>query len=312
MFRVLLAAALVPAVVVAQDPYEVRLSPRARVVSAGSDIKLELTIEVRADTEIPAVLLSGLHLQSKIDGRPGPELEEPVAGNVKLTARTTVTRELSVPAARLPLALGSDLVDVTFAWRDVPGATAVVKVAPDCSDIQIADLDLAQSRVLLVTNYGRMTVRFFPDRAPATVENFVKLAKEHFYDGTRFHRVVKDFMIQGGCPNTRAGAQGMPGTGNPGYTVKAEFNDTKHVRGVLSMARSAHPDSAGSQFFIMHGTAPHLDHNYTAFGELESGLDTLDRIADVQVRPAASGEASEPVEPVHLYAAILLPVLKGK
>src|SRR5690606_12636313 len=116
-------------------------------------------------------------------------------------------------------------------------------------------------------------------------------------------------MLQGGCPNTKEGDTGIPGTGNPGYTLKAEFNDVKHERGVLSMARSSHPDSAGSQFFIMHGKAPHLDGQYSAFGILESGFDTLDRIAEVRVRPNESGEPSMPVEPVHLHAAIVLPVL---
>lgn len=126
-----------------------------------------------------------------------------------------------------------------------------------------------------------MTAELYPDVAPNTVNNFLFLANKGFYDSLIFHRVIKGFMIQGGDP------QGT-GTGGPGYTIKGEFrqngftNDLKHDRGVLSMARAMHPDSAGSQFFIMHAKAPHLDGAYAAFGKLISGLDELDRIANVK------------------------------
>ena len=107
---------------------------------------------------------------------------------------------------------------------------------------------------VIETTKGRMVVEFWPDVAPKTVENFKKLARDKFYDGTCFHRIVKDFMIQGGDPLTKyPAAQARYGTGDPGYKIKAEFNNRKHVRGVLSMARSAHPDSAGSQFFVCLG-----------------------------------------------------------
>ncbi len=123
-----------------------------------------------------------------------------------------------------------------------------------------------------------IVVELYPDIAPITVENFQKLVKEDFYDGLIFHRVVKDFMIQGGCPKGN-------GTGDPGWSIKGEFssngveNDLKHTRGVLSMARGEDPDSAGSQFFIMHKIAPHLDGNYAAFGKVVSGIDVVDEIA---------------------------------
>lgn len=126
-----------------------------------------------------------------------------------------------------------------------------------------------------------MTAELYPDVAPNTVNNFLFLANKGFYDGLIFHRVIKGFMIQGGDP------QGT-GTGGPGYTIKGEFrqngftNDLKHDRGVLSMARAMHPDSAGSQFFIMHAKAPHLDGAYAAFGKLVDGFDELDRIAGVK------------------------------
>jgi peptidyl-prolyl cis-trans isomerase B (cyclophilin B) len=113
-------------------------------------------------------------------------------------------------------------------------------------------------------------------------------------------------MVQGGCPNTKEGEKGMPGTGGPGYTVKAEFNPKSHVRGVISMARSSHPDSAGSQFFIVHGDAKFLDRQYTAFGELVAGDDVLERIATVPTK-AAGGEKSTPVERVALESVTIVP-----
>ncbi len=162
----------------------------------------------------------------------------------------------------------------------------------------------AVETALSKTSYGEMTVAFWPDVAPKTVENFKRLAREKFYDGTAFHRIIKGFMIQGGCPNTRTGARGIPGTGGPGWTVKAEFNAKPHARGVLSMARSSDPDSAGSQFFICHADARFLDRQYTAFGEVVQGLDVLDRIAGV---PCAGSERSQPVERIEIESVRLVP-----
>lgn len=128
---------------------------------------------------------------------------------------------------------------------------------------------------------GVMKGELYPDIAPITVENFKKLCDEKFYDGLTFHRIIKGFMIQGGDPDG-------DGTGGPGYTIKGEFaangvkNDLKHTRGVLSMARTMDPDSAGSQFFIMHQDAPHLDGQYAAFGKITEGLDVLDQIAETK------------------------------
>src|SRR6266478_7674697 len=129
-----------------------------------------------------------------------------------------------------------------------------------------------------------MVVEFWPYVAPKTVENFKALAAKGFYDGTAFHRIVKGFMIQGGDPLTKdPEAEDSWGTGGPGHKVKAEFNDRPHVRGVLSMARSSDPNSAGSQFFICLGEASSLDHQYTAFGKLIKGLDVLDKIGATPV-----------------------------
>ncbi len=133
---------------------------------------------------------------------------------------------------------------------------------------------------VIKTTEGDMVIEFWPDVAPKTVENFKSLAKKGFYDGTCFHRVIKGFMIQGGDPLTKdPSKEASWGTGGPGTRLKAEFNDRHHVRGVVSMARSADPDSAGSQFFICHATAPHLDRQYTAFGKLIKGDDVLEKIA---------------------------------
>ncbi|HET7341400.1 MAG TPA: peptidylprolyl isomerase [Methylomirabilota bacterium] len=130
---------------------------------------------------------------------------------------------------------------------------------------------MAQSAVITLENGQKITLEFFPADAPNTVENFVTLAKKGFYDGLTFHRVVPDFVVQGGCPKGN-------GTGGPGYQIKAEFNTQKHVRGSVAMARSQHPDSAGSQFYITYGPTPHLDGNYTVFGKVVEGMEHVDRI----------------------------------
>ena len=142
----------------------------------------------------------------------------------------------------------------------------------------------ADEVAVIKTSAGEMVLEFWPDVAPNTVENFKKLARKGFYDGTAFHRVIQGFMIQGGDPLSKdESKKDQWGTGDPGYKIKAEFNDRKHQRGVISMARSRNPDSAGSQFFICHATAPHLDRQYTAFGKLIKGEDTLDKIATTPV-----------------------------
>src|SRR6185503_14644733 len=137
---------------------------------------------------------------------------------------------------------------------------------------------------VMKTTAGDMTIEFWPDVAPKTVENFKTLAKKGFYDGTAFHRIIKGFMIQGGDPLTKdVKNEARFGTGDPGYKIKAEFNERSHQRGVLSMARSQNPDSAGSQFFIVHGNASFLDRQYTAFGKVIKGDDVLEKIANTPV-----------------------------
>jgi peptidyl-prolyl cis-trans isomerase B (cyclophilin B) len=161
---------------------------------------------------------------------------------------------------------------------------------------------------VIKTSKGEMVAEFWPEVAPKTVENFKKLAKEGFYDGTAFHRIYKGFMIQGGDPNTKDPAkEDSYGMGGPGYQIKAEFNDRKHVRGVLSMARSGHPDSAGSQFFIMLEPNPGLDKKYTGFGKLIKGEDVLMKIGDTPVTRNRSGENSKPKERVEIQSIKIVP-----
>ncbi len=164
-------------------------------------------------------------------------------------------------------------------------------------------------QAIIQTTEGEMVVKFWPDVAPNTVANFKKLAASGFYDGTCFHRIVKGFMIQGGDPLTKdAGRERSWGTGGPGYQIKAEFNPRPHVRGVLSMARSQDPNSAGSQFFICLADARFLDRQYTAFGEVVQGDDVLGRIGDTPVAVGNGGERSKPlkrigVESIKIVAA---------
>src|SRR5204863_9089241 len=149
---------------------------------------------------------------------------------------------------------------------------------------------------VIKTDEGEMVVQFWPEVAPKTVENFKTLAKKGFYDGTAFHRIMKGFMVQGGDPLTKdLNMESRWGTGGPGHKVKAEFNDRAHQRGVLSMARSQDPDSAGSQFFICLGDASFLDRSYTAFGKLIKGDDVLGKIGDTPTKAGNSGEKSKPL-----------------
>ena len=143
---------------------------------------------------------------------------------------------------------------------------------------------MAQNPIVTITmeDGGVIKAELYPEIAPTSVNNFISLINQHFYDGLIFHRVIRGFMIQGGCPEST-------GAGGPGYSIKGEFaqngfqNDLKHTTGVLSMARSQNPDSAGSQFFIMHKNAPHLDGSYAAFGKVIEGMDVVNRIAETDV-----------------------------
>jgi peptidyl-prolyl cis-trans isomerase B (cyclophilin B) len=162
---------------------------------------------------------------------------------------------------------------------------------------------------ILETSKGRMVVEFWEKDAPKTVANFKKLARQAFFDGTGFHRIIKDFMIQGGDPKSKNPKAPDLGTGDPGYKIQDEFSSRPHIKGVLSMANSGTPNSAGSQFFIMTAAAQHLDGHYTAFGRLVQGMDVLDAIRMVPVGPNAmmGGEKSKPLEWVTLKSVKIVP-----
>ncbi len=159
----------------------------------------------------------------------------------------------------------------------VAGVQAYAQMAPKKLTAQEIK-KMSTTNAIIETKFGNVTLKFFPDVAPGHVKNFIDLAKKGFYDGTTFHRVIPGFMIQGGDPNSKNPDKRTHGMGGPGYTIKAEFNDRPHKRGTLSMARAQNPDSAGSQFFICVKDSPFLNHQYTVFGEVESGMDVVDKI----------------------------------
>lgn len=176
----------------------------------------------------------------------------------------------------------------SLAYGADPKASASSKGAAGASD-EVAVME---------TTKGKMVIEFWEKEAPQTVANFKKLARQGYYDGTGFHRIIKGFMIQGGDPKSKNPKAADLGTGDPGYKIKDEFNSHKHVPGVISMANSGTPNSAGSQFFLMHGAAPFLDGKYTAFGRVIEGMDVLNDIANTPVAANAvmGGEKSKPTE----------------
>ena len=137
------------------------------------------------------------------------------------------------------------------------------------------------TEALIETNFGNIKIKLLPEIAPETVRNFVTLATSNFYDGTLFHRVIPNFMIQGGDPNTKESDKSRWGQGGPGYNLKAEFNSRSHLRGIVSMARASDPDSAGSQFFIVTSDSTFLDKQYTVFAEVVEGLEIADKIVNL-------------------------------
>ena len=159
---------------------------------------------------------------------------------------------------------------------------------------------MAETKAVIETKFGNIELKFFPDVAPGHVNNFIELAKKGFYDGTTFHRVIPGFMIQGGDPNSKDHDKSKHGMGGPGYTIKAEFNEKPHKKGTLSMARAAHPDSAGSQFFICVVDAPFLDRQYTVFGEVVSGMDVADKIVN-----QSRDKSDNPLERVEMKVKVI-------
>jgi peptidyl-prolyl cis-trans isomerase B (cyclophilin B) len=161
---------------------------------------------------------------------------------------------------------------------------------------------MKETTAVIHTKLGDIKLAFYPELAPNHVESFITLAKKGFFDGTTFHRVVPGFVIQGGDPNTKNPDRSTHGMGGPGYQIKAEFSDKPHKKGTLSMARSANPDSAGSQFFICVADAPFLDGKYTVFGEVTSGMDVVDKIV-----AQARDPRDNPMERIEMKVEIIEP-----
>jgi len=181
-------------------------------------------------------------------------------------------------------------------------AAVAICAQPSSAEEKAEPAEEPDEVAILDTTMGTIVLEFFPDVAPNHVKNFKKLARDKFYDGTTFHRVIPEFMIQGGCPKSKDDDPSNDGTGGPGWTVKAEFNSRPHVRGTLSMARSADPDSAGSQFFICVARARHLDGQYTNFGRVIAGMDVVDKIVKV-----ARDSRDRPLENVTIRSVKIVP-----
>ncbi len=217
----------------------------------------------------------------------------------------------------MAMGLAAGLVAAGAAWaadtppaKDAPAKAAPAKAAAAAPAKGAPAKSTADEVAVMVTSKGTMVIEFWPKEAPQTVDNFKKLARQGFYDGTGFHRIIKGFMIQGGDPLSKNPADPNLGTGSPGYTIPDEFNAHKHVPGVLSMAHGTPPNSGGSQFFIMQGKpAPFLDGKYTAFGHLVKGMDVLDKIANTPTgpNPMMPGETSKPLEWTKVISVKIVP-----
>ena len=185
--------------------------------------------------------------------------------------------------------------------------------AADQKKEETSPVNAGNEVAVIKTSEGEMVVQFWTDAAPNTIENFKKLARSGFYNGTIVHRIVKGFMIQGGDPNSKdPGKENRYGEGGPGYKLKAEFNDHGHERGVISMAREPDPNSAGSQFFICLAPVPRLDHQYTTFGKLIKGDEVLGKIGDTPVTRNSMGENSKPTKRVVIEKIDIVPADSSK
>ncbi len=299
-----------------EKPYSVSLSVD-RYVRLGDPVVVKLDLQALQDCQVPKGLFTGDSLQVRVDGKVLGFLGKKSTKESGVPLRAGTKLAVSIPirskdlVGKLPgkVKPGS-ILNCELGVPSVPTARAQFKMVKEPNSKSLAKLDLAKTKVALVTNFGTMLISFRPDKAPKTVENFVKLSLDHFYDKTKFHRVIPGFMIQGGDPNSKNDNPDDDGLGDPGYKINAEFNDLKHVRGVISMARSADPNSAGSQFFICHAAAPHLDGQYTAFGKLVDGLDVLDRICKVPLGVNRAGQRTRPIKDVVVLRTVVLPVWK--
>src|SRR5205823_5252880 len=180
-------------------------------------------------------------------------------------------------------------------------ATPMPAPAPKASAEENRPMEYYKDKVAeLHTSAGEIDIRFYPDAAPNHVKNFIDLAEKGFYNGTKFHRVIPGFMIQGGDPNTISGSPANWGTGGSGKYVNAEFNSVKHKRGIVSMARSSDPNSASSQFFIMVADYPSLDNQYSVFGQVTKGMDVADKIVN-----APTAQQDRPINPTTITKVVI-------
>ena len=265
---------------------------------AGLPYMARLEIEApKGGATLPAWMLGPAAFE--LDGKPlGPREDQ---GSVQLPEGFKLTGDVDL-AGVLPADLQGFKLQLTSELSAEPPVEVKVLVrAPSGTNfMQLPLEELSKYQVLLRTNRGDMLVRLWPDVAPNHVRNFLDLASIKFYDGTGFHRIIVDFMIQGGDPTGS-------GSGTGPRTLEAEIGAKKHVRGVVSMARGQDPNSASCQFFIVHGTASHLDGAYSAFGELEWGLEVVDRIARAPILPG-----NKPREPQVLEQAVVVMAKGGE
>jgi peptidyl-prolyl cis-trans isomerase B (cyclophilin B) len=279
-----LEAVRIPATYVAGQPYTVEL-----VYVGGA-----AGVEIEAWRAGPAAFeADGVPLAKRSDGAP-----------IVLPKGSRMTLELDL--SEYIAAKGDFRLSVAGSGEERAVQVSVFQGAPKDADFMNMPAErLDDYVVLLQTNRGSIMVEFWPDKAPGHVRNFLDLSSSGFYDGILFHRVSPTFMIQGGCPNTKTNRTNTWGTGSGPRQLEAEFSDTKHVRGVLSMARGPSPNSASSQFFLMTADSFFLDGKYSVFGKMVSGFDALDQIAKAR-GPKASDGTARPDEPQRIERAVVL------
>jgi peptidyl-prolyl cis-trans isomerase B (cyclophilin B) len=294
-------ATLALAAVVYGEPTVKWTAPQTFIKGAPFPVTVEL-VASSAD-ELPVWMAEPAGFS--VNGKP---LAKRSSGKLQLAAGAKLTLEFDLASTLTEAAAGKEF---KLGFGDGKGgpeiSVALMEAAPAGLDfMKMEPADLAKYQVLLVTNRGSMRFEVWPDVAPGHVRNFLDLCYTKFYDGTLFHRVKNDFMIQGGDPNTKSDNQASWGMGNGPRTLKAEFSKTKkHERGVLSMARGGDPDSASCQFFVMTGTAQFLDGQYSTFGKMLDGNDTLTAIGSAQGQ-VASDRTVRPRDPQKILSAIVI------
>jgi cyclophilin family peptidyl-prolyl cis-trans isomerase len=235
---------------------------------------------------------------TKTGETPAPEPATDSAMTATETTATTAITTMETNPAETTTTQATPTATTTAAAKPAAPAAAKQEKKPMSTNEKVAELH---------TTAGEIDIRFFPDVAPNHVKNFLDLAQKGFYNGTKFHRVIPNFMIQGGDPNTISGNPATWGTGGSPNNVKAEFNSVPHKRGIVSMARSNDPDSASSQFFIVVADSRFLDNNYTVFGQVTKGMDVADKIVS-----APKGAQDRPTNPVTITKVIVRDAREGE